>query len=620
MSIFMPIGGTMPASATEIINVTGTTIFTDPVAFTGYTHSTGRLLVDGIEIPITSFSFNKPSEGLGGLLKVQLARSRQVLPLNGTYTFELRFKRGGVWQPETILTGGLLNGSEYRISYNEDLLSFDAMDYLADRWNKAPEEIPITFYDPAKIDPDSVEVTPDTLRNEDGIAIIPSQVAIPALRLHRILHEAYVVGMGFDAVDTNLPNDPISRADFTLEGGFQGGVASLIGMFRPRYSLRGNTIGIWWSGEEIPGGYAAKLIDINDYIELGETVSASERTSALRLIYQTSGGDSSRVVTRTMPPTTNSDNPLDDNYTESQIELTVREDFDVTAPGNVLHEEILQTKVTTHVGFYLTEENVMSEVFDGMGRKIESTTNIRKRLPDEGGDLTLMNALNKKTTIVYGVDPDNPRQSVILSQVTDTDGLILIDYDREYLGDPGKMPYATEHRNENFDPNGNFELDFGPLTTVSERLFVRGGRVLVCTQTTDHLKRITDTEWVDRVGSIAVPKRRQFTRTTLLRVPGGVVGRRAAELNTGEVPATLAMRLGRQELNRRNKPPRRLQLTLGKVDLTIDRGTIIAPNGRDGALRGKFIVDGISIIGSNLGMDTQEITMSVTAEELPADV
>lgn len=619
MSIFMPFGGTVePAAET---NVTSTSIFGAPAAFSDYTHSNGRLLINGVEVPITGFSFNKPNDGLGGLLKVQLAFSRQALPEDGVYTFDLMFKRGGVWQPETILAGGLLNGSEYRISFVEDSLSFDAMDYLADRWNKAPDEVPITIYDPEKVDPDSTEVTPDTLTDEDGVAIVPDQQPIPGLSLHRALHEAYVAGMGFDEVETNLPDDPISRADFTLEGGYQGGVAALIGMFRPRYSLRGNTIGIWWPGEQMPGGYAAKLVDINDhYVDLGETVPANERTSALRLIYQTSGGDSSRVVTIILPPTTNSANPLDPNYTTSQISLTKREYYDAAAPAVVLSDEILQTKVETYTGGWLVEENIMTEIFDGMGRKIKSTTAIRKRLPDEDGDPSLMNAMDKTVTIVYGADPTNPRQSIIISQVTDTNGLILIDNDREYLGQPGKMPYEMEHRNENFDPSGNFDLDYGPLTTNSERAFMRGGRVLVCVQTTDHLKGITDTEWVDRVGSVTIPRRRQFTRTTLLRVPGGAVGRRAAELNTGEVPATLAKRLGWQELNRRNKPPRRLQLTLGKVDLTIDRGTIIAPNGREGALRGKFIVDGLTITGSNLGTETQDITMVVTAEEMPADV
>ncbi len=199
-----------------------------------------RLLADGVEVPITSFSLRAPRDAVGTSLSFQLAQpDTSLVSRAALLTFELGVKIGDGWQWLKLLDGGRMAGREAQIGLAQnrpaDTVSISALDVLGDRWMLAPSRDTL-FYDPAQVDAASLAFdTQNPLRGTDGAAIQPVQRAISNLSLHRVLDEAYAKGCGFASVVTNIPDYRVSQAQFSMQGGYHDGVHALVALYEPLY-------------------------------------------------------------------------------------------------------------------------------------------------------------------------------------------------------------------------------------------------------------------------------------------------------------------------------------------------------------------------------------------------
>lgn len=319
--------------------------------------------------------------------------------------------------------------------------------------------------------------------------------------------------------------------------------------------------------------------------------------------------------------------------------------FDPMFPAIVLAEEQIGLRSTVTDNQGLLSRETLTEYFDALGRKIGHTKIGERRLPqavagtypelslgqdeappsvnmgsvvDSNGPMAVQRSDVEIMNITYGADPANPRRCIILQQTTTTWKLILEDHDEEYRGEPKMQPLADAHVNGVLDSNANQTISFRLFETIVERTVPSAsaqGHFGVAISRINHLAGGTSSfEWHDRVGNADVPEPRTLTRNLVLRVPG-VDGYRARAMSCREVPTELALKLGDDELIRLTDPPRRLQLTLTKPDTSLDRGSVIVPEGRAG-LRGRFLVLGTRLTGSAMGTREQKQFMRVVGEEM----
>jgi hypothetical protein len=587
---------------------------------------TVRLLVDGSEIPVAGYTYREPTGSLGASLSVELARPLlSQISSSSVFTFERGIWNGEGWTWITLLSGGRLAGREYSVGFTpgqpvgapSDSLSFNSLNPLADRWHLAPRQ-PVTLYDSLKISLDELPEAKNAIRGEEGSPILPVLESEPGLTLHQVFERAYVEGCGFASVVTNLPDFPVTRADFTLQGGFHAGIAPLVRMFNPVYFAdESNRLWILDTSDHLPAGLTMPVLPISNYSNLSDSQAPGALTNALILTYVGEAGD--YFDYRFDVETSEQGNFGERGYTETTVTRKVRQYRNASDPS-VIVREVVEETATEVINYQLEtiHRETQQDQYDSLSRKVGHFRQVESLVPSlPSGDLLLQTTLEEQCSISYRPNSRNARESLQDRVTTLTSGLIHLDNDNTYRDEPFKLPVTDAHRNGFVDASGDQALEWGAIKTTIEMLDVKpSGQLDVIVIVIDHIAGTTErSSSQPRTGQAGVETRAGAKRSVLLAITGTESDARVVpEFDAGDLPSDLALDLGRRHLARLNSPPRSLSLSCAFIDDSLRRGSLRQVEGRSGTL-GLYIVTGRTERGSRQG-DGFFVSMTVEAEEV----
>jgi hypothetical protein len=589
-----------------------------------------RLMIDDEDIPFSTFMLSSPRDVLGSQLSVTLARPLlNQLSSNSSYKFEVGIWASGAWVWQTLLENGKLAGRDYTISFQpgkpvgrpSDSLTFSAINPLADRWQLGPRDRrPVTLYDPEKADLDTQIDEAHAIHKEDGTAVLPVFEQSAGLSLYQVLNRAYVAGCGFEAVRTNIPNYPVTRADFSLEGGWHAGVSPLVAPFDPIYFVEGETLWLVERGAPLPAGFSAQTLTVDDYVDVSDSLPAQATTNALILVYQEDGGD--YYTYRFDQEPIEQGRFGDEGYTRTEVTRKVREYRNTASPAAIVREVVEETK--TEIVDHLLEtihRETQSDQFDFLGRKLSHTRTVESLVPNltDSGALALQTVMQEQCSCSYRPHPTRPGESIQDATVTYERGLVVKDSDNTYLDAPFRLPIRDAHRSGQIQTGGGQTAEFKPIKTTIESLRTRGdGQVEVYTVVLDHLANTSEHSSAQpRVGAVAFSARGGLTKQVLLTIAGTELdGRRVSVFSAGEMPGSLALPLGHRKLNRLNTPPSTLRFAPVGLDFSLHRGSVRKILDRAGSALGTFMLESLQLSGSHQGENDFQIRMTAEGGEV----
>lgn len=576
-----------------------------------------RMTLDGSLLPVNSFSYDEPQSKIGASLTMRL--SRPALSLyrpEATLNLSVGVFTGAGYSDIPLLRGGRLAGYSYNMGTDQrrptDSLSFSATDDLADRAQAAPSRN-IIYYDPASGEerPDAGDTT-NSLSFKDGTIIRPLYLAVDGLNLYYLLREAYVTGCGFADVVTNVENFPVKRAEFTLDGGYDGGVRSLLALFEPEYSVDANNV-LWIQATDRPLSPGAQVIELPASAlvtgsAMQEQQGAPERISGIIVAVTNDPATPDFIeVTETPDPQSTGTFGTED-FLETSIVRRSRKYY-VAPDPTIIREDVIEIKTSVHDHRgVLIARTTQTELYDSLNRKRGHTRTEEGLLPDPANplDKLLQTTAEETVEIVYGAHPRHPRQSVPFLTVTRTKGLVFTDKGNTYLEEPFKLSYKQAHQSGQLDKAaleaGDQTVALAPLTTKVEQVQIRSdGQLTYQTFLFDWLKggmpSLTTSQ--PRVGEIGFDPFVQSTQRVVLTLPGLPANRRFLSFGAEGLPRARAISEGYRLLRRKAEPPARVTVTLPFIS-RIRKGALVRPAGRTGT-RGIFMVVSRRVDAQNLG-------------------
>lgn len=578
-----------------------------------------RLRAGGVEVPVRSARLNAAPEMLGTEIEVELARPDvSAVSATDSIDFEVGVWIGTEWRWTTWLTGGVLAGRTARYA-NEDGLPADSVslliqDSLADKQNRAPRAQTI-LYDPERVPtPSGASLHEQAIYTQAGGRIAPVVRAISNMRLSDVLHEAFVVGCGFAGVVTNIENFPVEQVVFSVSGGYDAGVRPFLQMFEPVPFVVDDVLWLISQDFPIPAGFAAREFPASSSLEIDDESPAREAVNALLVRLRDDGtGEYFTERPELQTDTVNFGTP---QQVTTEVERRYRDYRNFDAPDHVTHSELVFQKTTSlDAEGRVVNRETQTDSFDALNRHTGYRRTVEMLVPDleAAGERTLLTVFDETQHITYAPHPLEPMRDTQDRVETHTRGLIFVNNDEEYLGEPFRAPFLDAHRSGALDTDADQTAEFGPIRTTIETLRVRGEQVQRERRVFNHLTRVPDTTQVEILpGSTDIDRRTFSYRTLLLTVDGtDATGRRVQEFDGTALPPALALRLARGRLARFNTPPRQETIQMAYVDTSMRRGMDLLVRGRGGALLGTFIVRGFSIEFGN-----EAASMSLTAREL----
>lgn len=581
------------------------------------------LVVDGEPVPILSARLDAPADRLGTELTVILAEPDAALvTASSLVDFLLMVKTSAGWESITILEGARLGGQGARYA-NESGLPADSVeisliDVMADRWNRAPRS-PITLYDPSVIDPPSAEqISSETIYTSGGARLVPEYQAISGLSLFSIFEAAYVDGCGFDHVISNIDDFPVEMAVFSLTGGYDQAVRPLIESFEPIIFVQANDLWIVTLDNPLPAGFDARTLPISVIGGIDDQLPRRELINGLLVTVKDSA--SGEYFTERLETNSTTQGVFGSGEeTHTDIERRVREYRDIAAPTIIKREEeaYLETRVLD-AAFNEISIDVVEHHLDALNRPTGHHRTQHSLLPNPAGELELQLSLDETQLITYGQHPLYPQRDIQETITTEQSGLILIDNDQQYLGEPYRIPLHNAHEAGYVDPDADQETRFGKLRTVIEQIRVNGGQVERDRRVINHVSKVQEPATTQVIPGDASFDRRQGarTRTVLITTPGSdPESRRVQPFDGTGLPTETAMRLAALRLARLSSPPKEAQIELAYLEPSLlRRGVDLQVPARTGSL-GVYIVRSYSA-SFTLTDDGFVAEMSLGAKEL----
>lgn len=571
-----------------------------------------RLLSGETEIAITDFSFSEPADRLGAVLNATLARPITSQLAGEDFTFQIGAEAGGAWVWVTKLALASLASRNHSLTTNNgapaDRVTFSTLDAAGDKTGRAPSR-PVVIYDPLVTSMDADPTSLESLRYESGVSVGTDLRAVGGLNLHFVLRALYVVGCGFPALYTNLPNYPVDRVDVSIEAGYDAAARALINAFAPL--IYTDTAGaLWIVDTALPppdGAPLPRTLSLSDVRAMEDGLNAGSASRRLILSYRVRSSAGEYFSERLEQEHSESGRYGEAGFTETDIARKVREYRKISEPAIITREVVTETTTTVRAfNGEIRTRIKQQDQYDPQGRKSGHTRTVESVAPQfPTGDLFLFTMREEQQSISYRAHPKRPNEWVVDAAVTYVEGLVLYDEDVEYLSKPFAIPLNDAHRNGFLTGTENQNIRLRPISTKVENFRQRGdGEVELTTIVTDHLSGgIERTDSQTRAGTLSVGGANggRESRRVLLITDSGLTlnpppSRKVPAFDAGDVPDAIARAMGVRQLARLADPPRSARVDLPALDLTLHRGSRVELPARDGSL-GEYIIVGQTIAG-----------------------
>jgi hypothetical protein len=490
------------------------------------------------------------------------------------------------------------------------------------------------------------------LRYANGGLIRPIFNRVPGLSTGLALSAAYVGGLGFDRVISNIPNYSIARVDYTIEGGWHGAVLPFFAMYGPLFFDSFNILFILNITWPLPEGFVSRPIYNADYQRLSIISPVKEFTNSLILTHKASARevveqDGMYVTYRFEQETQTQGDFGSPGYQRQETTRKIKEVRRAIDPLTILTEFEEQSKISVYaqvspgvdsagntvlVGsedLNLVHEETQDNIYDGNGLKTSHKKTISAALMDwTDGSLTLTSVLEENVQIEW-VTTEDPDTMVQSRSVTRIEGLVaLAENSREMI-----MPDGTTKTIRKAYPvlaaqfNGlTVNDDFGffnpwvKIRTITETLrHTKGNQLDVEVQDFDNLSgtmRASITQ--PRTGTPITSIYQARMRHILLEDDESIAAigpRIPVSVNAGELPTNAAISLGWDVLRYIKTPRYEAEVILTGLDLSLDRGSVIVPRKREEDAS-HFIVTGTSERGTKKQSGAFEVIMTLKGQEV----
>lgn len=640
-----------------------------------------RVRVNGVQVAITAFDWDQPEDRLGGTLNVTLADpDRNKAPIGATVDMAFVVTNSlGVETEIPMLENTKLAGREYVIQWKGqgpgDEVTFTCVDIMEDRFGLAPRRN-ITMFDPTWVPMHDLIVTPkEAVRDEKGNPIFPILEPIYGLTMMQVLVRAYTgvsggslmshlspsvtalmarvahliggggesyttLGLGFNSVITNIPNYQITRADFTIQGGWHDGAQPFVGMFGPLYFVKNNILFVLDAERKLPTGFTPRTIPIAEYTIMGQSTPYRDPYNAVLLTYQMHENEYPNAVLRPYftQDTQKSGTYGQGDYTETITTLQGQklEDFDTgEVIDDFLDTQTIETRITvgSEVGTQvLTAHRETTENFYQLGLKTGHHKEVHGLISTgPNASLEPQLILVEDCAITWVDDPNQIGRKIQTNVVTQIAGMVYTSTEitqstlnpiSGVKSDTLVMfPIAVAQKSGIVTDDGT--LGFRPLKTITETLRAVNSSVTdVQIVEMDLLNGTVNRSTTQpRAGQSWLNQYVNRSKTRLLRnVPSEeIIGPRIpVALNCMELPFFWAMELGHRLLARGENPPDVYRLTLPGVDFSADRGSVLRGVRRDGTITPSILIRGRRTSGVNLGHLGHRIQMTLNGVQVPS--
>jgi hypothetical protein len=592
----------------------------------GLTFYKARLRNGIVEMPITDYSLNE-ADGLGITVDVTLAIVDLNL-INSTdeLILELGLKTGGAgtYQWYKLAEGLRRAGRSRNISFQNNLpadsVSMTFRDSLAEKIEAAPL-INEFIYDVFKMDK-----KPDVksfLIDETGKRIGTKVIGVGNLRLKYLLNRAYVKGCGFSSVKSSIDNIPVDQAAFTLQSGYHGTIAGIIGNFKPVYKVENNNLIIFDAGGQIPAN--TSIIDVpldNNVRVLNDKSGGGRRVQRMIISYSAVETDDILLYTNRPPeydPAITNGEFGDPGFTENQTRRVIRDYYYESEPENIVKSVNKETVIEIHRNNELISSDKLIEEYDSRGNKkshLRTVEAVAPTLPE--GNKALQIVMEESLQVTYRVNPFNNTEIVQDTLVITQSGLVVTNNDIAPFGESYRIPYLDSISAGYLDPTADQTIDWAKLRTTFKSLqIVSASQLNLVGQTINELTGALEESFNEPTpGTSIIPKKRVSQRQQVIGfVPEGEKATRTESFDGGDLPPSVVFKLAKRRLAELQQNPFDISIDLTYFSPILEYGAYIRPFDRAGAMN-VFLVTGRRLTGQNLGREGQLITTNLTAREV----
>lgn len=595
-----------------------------------------------MERDIVDFGYNAPHEAIGSELQVTLldptinvSRGQPVdfyITVNGKdrYLIKDGFVRG-----RTEGTGVKVQSSG-RGAPN-DTLTVVCRDRMGEKFTLAPRT-PVILFDPNVVTITDGELDTN-INDEDGERILAESRSTTDLDLIQALQVAYVEGMGFDEVITNIENFSLPRVDFPLQASYHDSIYGLYSMFAPVIFEDDGTLFILDIRAPLLEGMEENIreLDTSDYVSASRTKPDRNSVNAVLVSTNETGLQSipddlpGGVTIRAEPAETEtSGSLLDGDFQQTTINrFTALLHEDEDEPDRVTKEVPFKVQRTmigqdrNGVNRTLAQEEQIY-LYEYSFRLETGYTRTINQYTDFPGELASIRQVLNETQSIQWEPTQIPGEFIKRTETFRTSGLVLVEGE----GDNERLSALYElNRDNNVPEEGT--IDTLPIQS-RRRLYTELGpdQIEVSTQLTDHLsgkpalssvQPHTGTIRANIFGSSGQAKKNEF----LIVDEDGVEDdgfRAPLSFNAGYLDFPMAKELGARKLSEARNPPEQIEASLErKLDLSMRRGALRNVKNRAGGNK-DIIVEGFQIDGAvkqtSSGRAVFEVGMSIQGRAL----
>lgn len=570
----------------------------------------GHLFANDIEIPFRQATFNQPKDNLGSSVSFDLsAANLSYLPSDAIFRFEL-WKFTGivegnrthdkivVFDNEKLNSRNLSRG--WQGNAPSDNLSFSTLIDIEDKFALCPRKNTICF-DTNKTQVSANEIEP--LYDTDGVQIVTETRSFNGLSLYQVLRIAFVEGCGFSNFETNIPNYPLTRVDFSITQSYKDAVAPFIGIFKPIFvPLAGGILRILDGTQAIPDDFAPREITADNYSGIGLTRQPKPPVDGYIVSFQQTN-DYSTFRLREEIETIETGNLLDPNYTKQTLTKNFRDYYDASNPAVAILEVLYkQTTTTTDAfGFTLGEESE-DFTYDYQNKLLTKIKATSATVPLPANDFAggLATIRSEKQTYTYQADRFNARRVILARIETEIKSIVATDTDNQYFDNDFKQEYLEAHRAGNLNKDMTYSPDLQAVKTIVETYeqTAANGQIRVTTKTIDLLRNIPVISVSEaKNGDISINSSYSKAKNVIVWRNGvhrTVKGKPLAGFTIGELPLFFGVPLVERILAQEDDLPQTGTVEVLGWAKDLERGTFATILDRDGANLGKYLIEGFS--------------------------
>lgn len=571
-----------------------------------------RFRADGVDVPITEWSYSESQQVAGGECQVTLARTsdRSLFAVDTVIDFGFGLLTSpGVFDESSMdwkILGGTFTGWQNPLGWSAnaptDKVIVNGSSAIYDKLN-VTAETGIIFFDTAVETVTTDEIEP--IFDENGVSYLPELVGIAGLTLYDVLDRVLITECGFTSYEAP-PDYPLRRVDCPMGQSLWSAVSGFLGMYNTAVIVEADVLKIIDTTLVSPSGFPVpKQVGVSGYQQLG--IADQPRNIDGLIVNISENKRNYDFVTQRIETKTEYAGDL-----STTTEREYREYRRNAHPFVVIKDELArETKSTFGLDGTV---NSSDDRYTYNSRDLVSLRlkDVESLLPDlNTGVASLQAERSEREEFEYAAHPLRARQSYLASHSLTTRGAVIRDTANQQLGKDFIQPYQTANRSGNLQEGQTLETDF--LMSVRRETYepLRGNQVRVTEwefdgTTNEGVGSVIRDDTQTRTGDVALNDISPHPTSIIVFAEDNHTRskERLESVNFGELPINLSLPLARRMIKRAKEKSRNVNLTVPGYDPLLLKGFVIDARERESVTVGNFLILSLNISGDAVQMFT----------------